>query len=344
MQALFLIGEQRSGSNVLRLMMANSHEIAAPHPPHILQRIDPVVPVHIILDDSKFDQMVEIVCRLVETNPVTWLNTTLHRNDVKNRCREKHVIAIYGAVMDIYAESNHARKWLCKSMQNIRWANHLNNYFKTNKYIYLHRDGRDVALSFTKAVIGEKHVYFIAQQWAELQRVCLAARAQLPTDRFFTISYQELTEETESTLRNLCALLHIEYKPEMLNFYQSQEAKNTAVASSLWENVNKPIIHHNFNKFLKELSEEQVRIFESVAGNELDALGYDRIFVKKGEEMQFTPEEIAAFKEENDRLKKLQSKNIDPEDARKRAMQDQVLSDLKLIAQQWKESKEKVFT
>jgi hypothetical protein len=161
----------------------------------------------------------------------------------------------------------------------------------------------------------------------------------LPTDRFFTISYQELTEETESTLRNLCAFLHIEFHSEMMNFYESQEAKNTAVASSLWENVNKPIMHHNFNKFMKELSEEQVRIFESVAGIELDELGYERVFVKKGEEMTFTPQQIALFQEENDRLKKLQLEKTDPEDARKRKLQDQVLSELKEAAATWSEVK-----
>ncbi len=59
MQALLLVGEQRSGSNLLRLMISNSHEIAAPHPPHILQRIEPIVPIHQILSNEKFDQMVE---------------------------------------------------------------------------------------------------------------------------------------------------------------------------------------------------------------------------------------------------------------------------------------------
>lgn len=342
MQALFLVGEQRSGSNLLRLMISNSHEIAAPHPPHILQRIDPIIPVHKLLDDDKFNHMVEIVCRLVETNPVLWLNTTLNRDEVKRRCREKHVIAIYGAVMDIYGESNGARAWLCKSMQNIRWADQLNHYFGNNKYIYLHRDGRDVALSFSKAVIGEKHVYCIAKQWAELQRLCLDARANLPTDRYFTVSYTELTEETESTLRNMCAFLGIEFMPEMMEFYDSQEAKNTAVASSLWENVTKPIMHHNYNKFLKEMPEEQIRIFESVAGNELDELGYERFFVKKGEEMQFTAEQIAEFNTENDRLKKEQSKKTDPEDMENRKRQEQVLIDLKQMAKDW--SKEKVLS
>jgi hypothetical protein len=336
MQALFLVGEQRSGSNLLRLMISNSHEIAAPHPPHILQRINPVVPVYQILDENQFDQMVEIVCQLVEKNPVPWLNTVLSRSEIKERCREKHVIAIYGAVMDIYAESNQARKWMCKSMQNIRWADHLNNYFQTNKYIFLHRDARDVALSFSKAVIGDKHPYFIAKQWVELQRLCLDVRSKLPTDRFFTISYTELTDETESTLRNLCAFLHVEFKHEMMDFYESEEAKNTAASSSLWENVTKPIMHHNSNKFLKELPEEHVRIVESIAGKELDELGYERVFIRKGQELTFTPEQIAAFKVENDRLKKDQTAKTDPEDARKRKIQESVLDEMKNLVKEWK--------
>lgn len=344
MQALFLVGEQRSGSNLLRLMISNSHEIAAPHPPHILQRINPVVPIHQILTDQQFEQMVEIVCLLVEKNPVPWLNTVLHRDNVIRRCREKHVIAIYGAVMDIYAESNGAHKWMCKSMQNIRWAEHLNDYFKTNKYIFLHRDARDVALSFSKAVIGEKHPYYNGKQWSELQRLCLNARAGLPTDRFFTISYVELINETESTLRNLCGFLHIEFKPEMMQFYESEEARNTAASSSLWENVTKPIMHHNSNKFLKELSQEQVRIVESVAGRELDDLGYQRVFVQQGQEIPFTQKQIDEFKRENDRLKKEQSAKTDPEDARKRKIQESVLDELKEIVKQWEMKEERVLS
>lgn len=335
MQALFLVGEQRSGSNLLRLMISNTHEVAAPHPPHILQRIDPYVPVHQPLSDLQFDYMVDVVCELVEKNPVPWLNTVLDRNDVKQRCREKHVIAIYGAVMDIYAESNGAKKWMCKSMQNIRWARHLNNYFQNNKYIYLHRDPRDVALSFSKAVIGEKHPYFSALQWKQLQRLCLDARAQLPTDRFFTISYDQLINDTESTLRNLCGFLHIEFRREMMHFYESEEARNTAASSSLWENVAKPIMHHNTNKFLKELTQEQICIIESIAGIEMDELGYRRMYISRGEELQFTPKQIEDFRRENERLKQEKSRHSDPEDLRKRRTQEAVLEKLGRYVKEW---------
>ena len=42
--ALFMVGEQRSGSNLLRVMLGQADEIAAPHPPHILERMMPLIP------------------------------------------------------------------------------------------------------------------------------------------------------------------------------------------------------------------------------------------------------------------------------------------------------------
>ena len=60
---------------------------------------------------------------------------------------------------------------------------------------------------------------------------------------------------------------------------------------------------NNSRKFLLEAGERDVRIFESVAGDVLDALGYDRVYVRKGEELRFTDAEIADFNAENARLK-----------------------------------------
>ena len=43
-QGIQMIGTQRSGSNLLRVMLDGIREIAAPHPPHILQRFLPLLP------------------------------------------------------------------------------------------------------------------------------------------------------------------------------------------------------------------------------------------------------------------------------------------------------------
>lgn len=330
---LFMIGEQRSGSNLLRLMLGQADEIAAPHPPHILDRMMPLLPIYGDLDRrGNFVTLIDDVCRLVERNPVPWENITrFDRDEVISRCRQNSLFAIFGALMDMYAEANGKEKWLCKSMTSIKYAKELESYFRDPKYIYLYRDGRDVTLSFTKAVIGDKHPYAIAQKWAELQRLCLSEKAHAP-EQVYGVCYEELTAEPEPVLRGLCQFLGVQFKPEMLSGHLSAEADLTAMASSLWANLSKPIMRNNSQKFLKGLSEAEIRIIESVAWDCLDALGYARIFVPRGEEKQFGTSEIETFNAENRSLMQQCQEEIDPEDRRRRNYQMQVLEEIKARA------------
>jgi hypothetical protein len=290
----------------------------------------PLLPLYGSLDDAEtFRMLVDDVCRLVESNPVLWENiTTFDRDEVIWRCRQHSLVAVYGAVMDIYAEANDKKKWLCKSMTNIYYAQALDAYFGDPKYIYLYRDGRDVTLSFTKAVIGDKHPYCIAQKWAELQRLCLHEQTKAP-QRVFGVCYEELTADPETVLRRLCSFLGIQYRDTMLSGHMSPEASRTAQSSSLWENLTKPIMRDNSKKFLKELAETDIRIIESLAGDCLDALGYERMYVKRGEELHFHADDIAAFQQINRERMKQRQENTEPEDLLRRQRQQEVLDAIK---------------
>lgn len=325
MNAVFMVGEQRSGSNLLRLILNESKEIAAPHPPHILQRLMPVVAGKDLSKEKIFRELIDHVCQLVEANPVQWEGIHFDREEIYRRCRENSLIAIFGAVMDVYAEKHNATSWVCKSLQNIRWAEQLDEYFDTNKYIYLYRDPRDVTLSFMKAVVGEKHPYFIAAQWNELQQLCMDHAKKLSNERFFGVCYEELIGDPEQIIRNLCEFLEIEYCESMLVFHESKEATRAASSSRLWENVTRPIMRSNSNKFLNEMSDLQIEIIESIAGNTMDKLGYERFRINRGYELNFTPNEIDNFKMENEMNKQAVVKNTDPEDISRRKNQDLVI-------------------
>ena len=327
--AIFMIGIQRSGSNLLRLMLNELPEIAAPHPPHILQRMMPLVPRYGNLgSDRVFSLLVDDVCRLVETNPVPWEGVTLDRKDVAARCRARSLVAVFGAVYDVMAQTWGARTWCCKSLANIYYLPEIEDYFSDAKYIYLYRDGRDVAVSFSKAVVGEKHFYHIAKEWNEAQQLALSFRKRIPSKRFFNLSYEELTTDTERAIRSLCGFLGVEYKPSMLEFHKSAEAKRAASASNLWENVTNPLMRNNSRKFLKEARENDIRIFESVAGDSMDVLGYERLFAKKGKELRFTQDEIRGFDAENKRLKEETRERTDPEDLERRKRQESVIKEI----------------
>src|SRR5712691_9905395 len=96
---IFMIGIQRSGSNLLRLMLNQLPEIATPHPPHILHHIMPLVSRYGALNNPvAFSLLVDDVCHLAELNPVSWEGVVLDRKDIIARCRKPSLVAAFGAV------------------------------------------------------------------------------------------------------------------------------------------------------------------------------------------------------------------------------------------------------
>ncbi len=323
---IFMIGTQRSGSNLFRLMLNQLPEIAAPHPPHILIRLMPLMSGYGDLSNPEtFAQLVDDACRLVESNPVEWEGVTLDRAAIAARCDRHDLFAVMAAIYDTLRDTWGKQAWCCKSLANVKYADQLADRFADAKFIYLYRDGRDVALSFMKAPSeGEKHYYNIALDWNAAQQKALRLRDKAP-ERVLAVSYEDLTGDEAGTMRRVCEFLGVEYSDAAMNFHETDEAKRAAGASNLWENVTKPVMKDNTRKFLKQMSEEDVRIFESVAGQSLDELGYDRVYVKKGEELQFTPEQIAAFNEENARRKKAAWETMPEDDRERREDQKAVL-------------------
>lgn len=323
-----MIGTQRSGSNLLRLMVNQAPTIAAPHPPHILERFTPLLPAYgDLAEESSFVRLVDDVVRLVELNPVAW-GVDFDRDDIRRRCRDNSLVAVFGAVMDRMAEAQGKPDWMCKSLANVHFLPEVERYFGSDaRYLYLYRDGRDVCLSFLKAVVGEKTAYHVARQWHREQQLALECGRRVPASQYLALSYEELTSNPDSTLQLLCRWLGIEFSPTMLEFHESEEASRTASSGRLWENVTKPVMASNTKKWLRGMTQDQVIDFESVAGLSLSELGYDLEFVGKQHPAREHDEaQVAALDAENRSRKAAIKESLPPEDSAARKPQDDLLA------------------
>src|SRR6476646_9489893 len=181
--AVQMIGTQRSGSNLLRLMLNQLPQVSAPHPPHIIERFMPLLPLYQDLCiPYNFRKLVTDVCELVTYNPVAWTGIKLDVNHIINQCKENTLVEITRMIYEEKASSEGADIWMCKSMSNIYYADLLEASLQP-LYIFLYRDGRDVACSFKKAIVGEKHIYCIARQWKEEQDKCIALQKRVNKER-----------------------------------------------------------------------------------------------------------------------------------------------------------------
>ncbi|NVO20933.1 MAG: sulfotransferase [Bacteroidetes bacterium] len=298
-----VIGTQRSGSNLLRVMLHQSSHICAPHPPHLLRTFYPILEMYEDLSqDHNFKCLVSDVIHVIHLNPVNW-NYTFSVQEVIEHCKNQSLPQVMKAVYELMALKKNAGIWCNKSMANVKYFKQMEDADVHPFYIYLYRDGRDVALSFKKAVVGEKHIYHLAKQWRQDQILAMNLGKEIGEDRIMNISYESFTQHPKTMLVELCHKLDIPFESEMLDYYKSDESRYTAQAGNMWNNLVKPVLKHNSNKFLSELSADDILIFESIAGDVLETLGYPLVNPNSALRKEFSATEIDTFTSENKKMK-----------------------------------------
>lgn len=323
-----IIGTQRSGSNLLRVMLNELPEISAPHPPHILKTFMPIIAKYSDLNNQdNFRLLVDDVCRLIETNPVEWENLKLDREEVISRCDNPSLIQIFRAVYELMAEANHAKYWCCKSMDNAYFSDEMESEGVHAYYIHLVRDGRDVATSFKRVAVGEKHIYHLATKWKSDQQSSAKVVKKYGPERAMVIRYEDLLEDPEQVLRSICDFIGVSFSTKVFDYFKSSEGQHTAASGFMWHNLTSPILKGNTRKFETFLSEEEIELFEHLAGNELESYNYELIGKNA---IILNDEMITQFDEINERLKKeIRNQSHLKIDLEKRRDQENLIEEIK---------------
>jgi len=315
MKYIQLIGTQRSGSNLLRLMLNQLDEISAPHPPHILSVFLPVLDKYGNLEKTKnLNGLIFDVLKWIKLNPIKWENFSISINMIKSKLISPSIFQIFSSIYEIYAEQNNSKVWMCKSLANMNYFDQIEKEKLHPTYIYIYRDGRDVDLSFKKTIIGPKHSYFIAKKWLNEQILCKKIKNKVSDFRFISVKYEDLILEPKKILFDICEKIKVKYKDRTLNYYKSKESKISALAGEMWSNLSKPILKNNKSKFVKSLNKDQLLIFESIAVKSLNTLGYSLSNNKNDLITKFTDLDMEGFKRVNLELKQYVLKNANKND------------------------------
>jgi hypothetical protein len=274
MDPVFIIGTERSGTNLLRLILNSHPNIAIPHPPHILKNFFGLEPFYGDLSrDHNFKLLIRDVVRTVELHPYPW-EVTLEKEKIFSQARDRSLISVYFAIYDQYLQSAGKKRWGCKSTFMINHVSLVRKYFPDARFIYMVRDCRDVAISAKKNIFNRYSVYYTARLWKKEQQTGIYWLSKLPKDGIFLLRYEDLLAGPENIIRALCAFLNEEYNEAMLTFFNGEEAKKSAGLSAAWENTSKPILKNNFDKFKSGLKAKEIALIEAIAGEELDYFSY----------------------------------------------------------------------
>jgi hypothetical protein len=93
----------------------------------------------------------------------------------------------------------------------------LHSVWPRAKYIYLYRDGRDVAHSVMR-MGWAGNVYVAADRWLAAETEWDALRTALHPDRWIELRYENLVADARAELQRVCAFLGVEYSDKMFDY------------------------------------------------------------------------------------------------------------------------------
>jgi len=195
---IFLIGSERSGSTLLRLMLD--------HHPRIAFNLESEYIVSQIADDGTFPPMERYRA---------WLNNDRVFRHSRVTIDER---LDYEALANDFLCQKLARdnKELVGATIHYKFAR-LPKIWPAAKFIYIYRDGRDVAAS-VRRMGWAGNAYVAADRWLEAEREWDGLRARIRDDQWIEIRYEDLIADTRTHLARICVFLGVEYSDAMFDY------------------------------------------------------------------------------------------------------------------------------
>lgn len=271
-QPVYLVATSRSGTNLLRSILAGHPEVAAPAP------LETGIPDTTLpdLDPRRQSQYVRDVLICQRFSP-HGLHEDLSPAAVCERTDEWTFAELQAALYEAYADCQDASVWLTKyTGPQFTHVQDALRFHDELKLLYLVRDARDVVLSMKSTTVGPYHPYFSAGTWQVEQSI---GRNLLETYGIdvHAIQYEDLLEDPNREIRDACEFLGIEAVEGMLAYHEREDTRHMSSKTHLFENLSRPIISDNYGKFRDQLPADEIRIVEKVAGDELAFFGYDLV-------------------------------------------------------------------
>lgn len=301
---IFIVGTERSGSNLLRLLLNELPEVTVPHPPHLMRDLAPRIKLYGDLEiDKNFRRLIRDAIRLVDLHFAPW-PFKLDESLVFSSASSRDLYAVYAAIYEQYREHSRKPRWACKSTFMIHHVPDILRHHNHPQFIHLVRDVRDVATSARRSVFCHYHPYFVAQLWKKEQDLADFWARQLPSETWLTVRYEDLIAEPAQQMRRICAFLSATYSADLLDFFKRPAAQNLAQLSRSWENVARPVLHNNSGKFKTELSEKELEIIANVIEGRSIPSALTRFRYRTIENIWMWREELScAVKDRNARLR-----------------------------------------
>lgn len=266
----FVVGAQRSGTTMLRLMLNAHPRIAVPHESGFIPEF------HARLRDYGDLSVRDNAARLLDD-----IARSRHAARGKLVFDSEAVLAapiagyadLIRSIFCVYAARRGKPRWGDKTPGYGTHLEVLWELFPGCTIVHIVRDGRDVALSNRGVSWGIRDLTKVARQW-RWETVVTRKLGRMLGAHYLEVRYENLVQHAEAELRRICAHIGEDYDASMLHYHET--ARDEVPAESLqWHASSiRPPDSDKIAMWRYGLTETDRIIFEEHAGDALAEFGY----------------------------------------------------------------------
>lgn len=272
----FLICSERSGSNLITKLLDNHSKYCGPTPPHLLRVFYPVLKKYKDLDkDENWVNFINDIDGFFNAKIGIWQAQFSKEELLKIEPRS--LAATVNYIYKKEAKIHNKERVFVKEVATYNFFNKISADFSEAKFIWLVRDPRDMALSWSQSPVHRGDIVRAANIWQKNQSETLKLYQQFP-DKILWVKYEDLISNQEQELMRICDFLDVDFEEGMVDYHKKKISQENAAQTDNWKNLNQSIIKNNSKKYLKALRKEQIQFIEYVCKNEMGALNYDLEF------------------------------------------------------------------
>ena len=272
-QPIFIVGCERSGTTMLRLMLNEHSNIALPPQTKFSRKLYKRRLLFGDLGKAKNrDKIIQWMMQKKTNTKLIDLKLDFKiLEEIWRKCRTLGEIT--GTVFHQYSVVRNKPRWGDKRPYYIRYIPQLIKLYPDARIIHIIRDGRDCVGSLKKMPWWRKNVMYSMLNWRYSIRMGSIA-AKVYKNQFIEVRYENIIRQPENELRKICNFLNEPFEPEMITFHLSAE-KNIPEYKKEWHyKTYKPLSEEFIGKGKEQLSENELKTLEWSAGRELSLWNY----------------------------------------------------------------------
>lgn len=176
-------------------------------------------------------------------------------------------------------KKNNKTRWADKTPSNIKNIVLIRKFYPDAYFVHMIRDGRDCICSWQNVDWSKKPLdsyKVFAQKTLLWKKTIQDARASVSEEtKYKEIQYEKLIDTPEECLRDLIAWLGEDWSNSLLEHHKRDYQYEKWIDPNNVDGSKTPIKKKNYGKWKEKLSNTQIAIFELIAGDLLDDLGYE---------------------------------------------------------------------